>query len=174
MSLAAPGGSIFGNIGMHTDASGGRWLRLPTGNANNRALLLALAINDEERLIINMPSRDIEIRVTSNTSVQQFVASIIRRQGYFLAVLVQSRGRWRLRRQSHGARCTHRGRDVDSSDNPGDDDDDDDNGGPSNYKAPNVTNAREPRTPGSKLGKNIGKGGRFLGTSASPMVIDKE
>ncbi|GKT51603.1 uncharacterized protein ColSpa_11784 [Colletotrichum spaethianum] len=93
MSLAAPGGSIFGNIGMHTDASGGRWLRLPTGNANNRALLLALAINDEERLIINMPSRDIEIRVTSNTSVQQFVASIIRRQGYFLAVLVQSRGR---------------------------------------------------------------------------------
>ncbi|KAL0937502.1 uncharacterized protein CTRU02_207233 [Colletotrichum truncatum] len=50
-------------------------------------------MTDEERRVINMPLHDIEIHITGNTSVQKFIASIIRRQRYCLAMLIQSRGR---------------------------------------------------------------------------------
>ena len=39
-----------------------------------------------------MPSHDVELRVALNTNVQEFIAKIIRRERYFRAVLVQSRG----------------------------------------------------------------------------------
>ncbi|KAK2021812.1 hypothetical protein LX32DRAFT_699127 [Colletotrichum zoysiae] len=48
--------------------------------------------DDDERRVINMASHDIAIRFPDNETVQSYVAKIIRREGYFRAVLVQSRG----------------------------------------------------------------------------------
>ncbi|GJC83446.1 hypothetical protein ColLi_06284 [Colletotrichum liriopes] len=207
---AGHGTSAFGNIRVTQVPGGDRWLLLPTGTQGNRQLLLALSINDEERNVINMPSRDIQVRITGNVNIQQFIAGIIRRQGYFLAILVQSRGRaaiacgnkcattanprfqgcfriptfqggacaecvW----QSHGARCTHRGRNVDSSDDPdegGDDSDSSDNGGggpgPSNYRKPRADPGEE-RTSGYKTARTM-KGYHIGGSAAQPMVVDEQ
>ncbi|GKT63900.1 hypothetical protein ColTof4_04525 [Colletotrichum tofieldiae] len=63
--------SAFSNI---------RVTQVPSGNP--------LSINDKERNVINMPSRDIQVRITGNVNIQQFIAGIIRRQEYFLAILV--------------------------------------------------------------------------------------
>ncbi|KAL0938276.1 uncharacterized protein CTRU02_204886 [Colletotrichum truncatum] len=161
----------------------------------NRAFLLSLAINNDERNALALPSHDIEVRMTGNMSVQEFVASIIRRSSYFIAIIIQSRGRTmpacaskcatsgspRFREcQSHGARCSHRGQEDGSSDSSGGSnhsDNDDDNESPrrSNYRKPYARGARQPdRTPGRKLGRGVGTSGSFLGSSHNPQLIEKE
>ncbi|KAI0396619.1 hypothetical protein F5Y17DRAFT_455897 [Xylariaceae sp. FL0594] len=56
--------TVFGQLVTETRGNQ-RWVRLPTGSARNRAFLLAFCINDEE---------------------------IIRRENFFRAILVASRG----------------------------------------------------------------------------------
>ncbi len=52
------------------------------------------SLQGEERRVIAMPSRDIEIRVPSADvdELRFLIARIIRRESYFRAILVQSRG----------------------------------------------------------------------------------
>nr|XP_036574286.1 uncharacterized protein CTRU02_15765 [Colletotrichum truncatum]XP_036585437.1 uncharacterized protein CTRU02_04298 [Colletotrichum truncatum]KAF6780692.1 hypothetical protein CTRU02_15765 [Colletotrichum truncatum]KAF6795488.1 hypothetical protein CTRU02_04298 [Colletotrichum truncatum] len=173
---------------------GARWLQIPISHPGNRAFLLSLAINNDERNALALPSHDIEVRMTGNMSVQEFVASIIRRSSYFIAIIIQSRGRTmpacaskcatsgspRFRECSHGARCSHRGQEDGSSDSSGgsnhsDNDDDDESPRRSNYRKPYARGARQPdRTPGRKLGRGVGTSGSFLGSSHNPQLIEKE
>ncbi|KAK2041185.1 hypothetical protein LZ31DRAFT_597413 [Colletotrichum somersetense] len=64
--------------------------------------------------------------------------------------------------QSHGARCTRSG----SGHVPSDDD------GSSNDKKPYVSRGKNPRTPGKRLGKNVGTSGSFIGSSHNPQLIE--
>ncbi|KAK6208351.1 hypothetical protein QIS74_00958 [Colletotrichum tabaci] len=94
MSLVPAGGQMtpMGAVTVRTDAGGTRWVTLPTSTAHNRTFFITLSINEEEREVARMPSRDIEIRLPAGEDVSFLLAKIIRREGYFRAVLVQSRG----------------------------------------------------------------------------------
>ncbi|KLU82756.1 hypothetical protein MAPG_01825 [Magnaporthiopsis poae ATCC 64411] len=99
--------TALGQIAVREDESRTRWLLLPTGTAANRAFLSRLAINDEERRLLAMPSRDIEVRMDGNlgrgeAAVMDMVARIVRRESYFRAVLIHSRG------QPAASRCANR------------------------------------------------------------------
>ncbi|EFQ33785.1 uncharacterized protein GLRG_08929 [Colletotrichum graminicola M1.001] len=88
---------------------------------------------------------------------------------------VQQQARGAYIASSHGARCSHKGA-GNMSDDSGDDDDDSDGDGlaPSNYKKPSVAKGHNRRTPGGRLGKNVGQSDFFLGTSAKPLILDQE
>ncbi|KAI1172689.1 hypothetical protein F4777DRAFT_601312 [Nemania sp. FL0916] len=97
MSLvpAAPTGVLpaaFASTTVRAGPQGSSWLILPTSQPQNRALLGQLAINDDESRVAALPSVDIEIRLRPGEDVRALCAKIIRREGYFRAVLVQSRG----------------------------------------------------------------------------------
>ncbi|KAI6329602.1 hypothetical protein MCOR28_011800, partial [Pyricularia oryzae] len=71
------------------------WIILPISSANNRTFFRTFAINDFERAFAALPSRDIEIRVVTGSAkeIRHLFATIIRRENYYRAVLIQSRGR---------------------------------------------------------------------------------
>ncbi|KAI6384198.1 hypothetical protein MCOR23_011803 [Pyricularia oryzae] len=75
------------------------WITLPISSANNRIFFRTLAINDSERALAALPSRDIEIRVATGSAkeIRHLFATIIRRESYYRAVLIQSRGRTAVR-----------------------------------------------------------------------------
>lgn len=70
-----------------------RWLRLPTGTAACRLLFQQLSINDEEQRLVAMPSgsdgRQFGLGCGGGDNM---AARIIRRESYFRAVLIHSRG----------------------------------------------------------------------------------
>ncbi|PSR77835.1 hypothetical protein BD289DRAFT_137650 [Coniella lustricola] len=49
-------------------------------------------MNTDEDRVIAMPSRNVEIRVSVNEDLRRLTARILRREGYFRAILVHSRG----------------------------------------------------------------------------------
>ncbi|KAI6351093.1 hypothetical protein MCOR25_010153 [Pyricularia grisea] len=84
----------FGNLVVRSSSGGGFWLTLPTGSTGMRAFMAGLAINQEEARVCAMPSRDIEIKISSShpEEIRFLAARILRRESYFRAILVQSRG----------------------------------------------------------------------------------
>lgn len=52
-----------------------------------------LFVQDDEVRVAMMPSHDVAVLVPAGTNFNLFIAKIVRREGYFRAVLVQSRGR---------------------------------------------------------------------------------
>ncbi|KAF1980265.1 hypothetical protein BU23DRAFT_625445 [Bimuria novae-zelandiae CBS 107.79] len=82
---------LFGNV-VAAPAGGRLRIVLPTGQPGNRRLMQGLCVNDDEMALALAPSQDIVVLVPAGTNLALFVAKIIRREGYFRAVLVQSRG----------------------------------------------------------------------------------
>ncbi|KAI6479840.1 hypothetical protein MCOR11_011737, partial [Pyricularia oryzae] len=68
---------------------------VPAGPAISIVDSIAGPIIDFERAFAALPSRDIEIRVATGSAkeIRHLFATIIRRENYYRAILIQSRGR---------------------------------------------------------------------------------
>ncbi|KAI1345304.1 hypothetical protein F5Y01DRAFT_300875 [Xylaria sp. FL0043] len=66
--------------------------RLPTGAPACRAFMQSLCMNQEEGILAAAPSVDITFRVSRGDNLADAQAKFVRREGYFRALLVQSRG----------------------------------------------------------------------------------
>ncbi|KAF2726444.1 hypothetical protein EJ04DRAFT_530272 [Polyplosphaeria fusca] len=89
-----PGGAVTAPMSVVVlDVVGSRQrVRLPTGTAAGRAFMQGLCINDEEVAMAALPSHNVIVLVSQSTDLCLFVAKIVRREGYFWTLLVQSRG----------------------------------------------------------------------------------
>ncbi|KAL5430874.1 hypothetical protein PMIN07_012586 [Paraphaeosphaeria minitans] len=67
-------------------------VNLPTGSPGMRAFMQSLAVDDEEARVAQMPSQDIVVQIPVGTNLQRWAARVVRREGYWQAVLIQSRG----------------------------------------------------------------------------------
>ncbi|RWA11937.1 hypothetical protein EKO27_g3183 [Xylaria grammica] len=65
---------------------------LPTGSRACRAFMQTLCMNQEEGVIAGYPSNNIMFQVARSDVLADVQAKLIRREGYFWAILVQSRG----------------------------------------------------------------------------------
>ncbi|KAF1964140.1 hypothetical protein BU23DRAFT_575928 [Bimuria novae-zelandiae CBS 107.79] len=93
-SAAVPAGSagLFGNV-VAAPAGGRLRVVLPTGQPGNRRLMQGLCVNVRDEMALALaPSQDIVVLVPAGTNLALFVAKIIRQEGYFRVVLVQSWG----------------------------------------------------------------------------------
>ncbi|KAI6570827.1 hypothetical protein MCOR06_011854 [Pyricularia oryzae] len=72
---------------------------VPVGPAVSTVDSIAGPIIDFERAFAALPSRDIEIRVVTGSAkeIRHLFATIIRRESYYRAILIQSRGRIAVR-----------------------------------------------------------------------------
>jgi hypothetical protein len=106
-ALALPGFNLVA-----IPLAGGRIrVTLPTASPANRAFMASICINvsllslssfcvrtltqlkqPEELQVAQMPSHDVDVILPAGTDLRLWVAKLIRREGYFRALLVQSRG----------------------------------------------------------------------------------
>ncbi|KAI0192096.1 hypothetical protein EV127DRAFT_492298 [Xylaria flabelliformis] len=83
---------FFGQFFRTLDDGATEVYRLPTGTPACRAFMQSLCMNQEEGIVAAAPSVDIIFKVSAADNLADAQAKFVRREGYFRALLVQSRG----------------------------------------------------------------------------------
>lgn len=115
-ALGAPGGAF--HYRAVTLPGGKIQITLPTGQPACRQFMQSICINvrnllllfiantdlikDDEAHVGALPSHDVVVELPAGTDMRLWIAKLVRREGYFRALLVQSRGRL------VGTPCRHR------------------------------------------------------------------
>ncbi|KAI0096742.1 hypothetical protein GGR51DRAFT_566998 [Nemania sp. FL0031] len=86
------GVSWFGHFVRTEDNGRTEVYMLPTGSTACREFMLRLSMNQDEAILAAANSSDILFKVAASDNLADVQAKLIRREGYFRAILIQSRG----------------------------------------------------------------------------------